>query len=405
MSSHPKKQSSATKKRIYADNAATSYPKPHGVSQAVADYIERVGASAGRGAYREALESRRLIDRCRDLVRQAFGLTNRDHVIFTLNGSDALNIAIKGAVQPGDHVITTAMDHNSVLRPLAALHKRGEVEFTVMPVDAQTTRLDPASVIAAIKPNTKLVAVNHASNVTGVLQPLDEIGAACRERDVLYLVDGAQSAGHVPINLHESHIDLLAMPGHKGLLGPLGTGVLLIREGVEQRLQTWREGGTGSVSEQPTQPASMPDKFEAGSHNAPGIAGLAVSVAWLLERGVEKQREHELQLINLMLAGLAQLEGVELFGPTNPQHRVGVFSLRIPVCEPHELASLLENEFGILSRAGLHCAPHAHQTIDTLDRGGTTRLSFGPTTSVQDVDAILSALRQIATSLTASPIV
>lgn len=396
-SSHPQN-------RIYADNAATSFPKPKGVSQAVADYIDRVGASAGRGAYREALESRRLIDRCRDLLRRTFSLSSSDHVVFTLNGSDALNIAIKGAVRPGDHVVTTAMDHNSVLRPLAALKERGEIEFTVVPVDPQTTRLDPAALIAAMRPNTRLVAVNHASNVTGVLQPLDEIGAACRQRDVLFLVDGAQSVGHVPIDLHAAQIDLLATPGHKGLLGPLGTGVLLIRDGVEQRLQTWREGGTGSVSEQPTQPESMPDKFEAGSHNAAGIAGLAVALEWLHEQGIANLREHELRLCNLMLAGLAQLDSVQLLGPTDPAQRVGVFSLRIEGCAPEELASLLENEFGILARAGLHCAPFAHQTIDTLEHGGTTRLSFGPTTTTADVDAILSALRQIASSLATSTI-
>lgn len=385
--------------RIYADNAATSYPKPEGVSQAVADYIDRVGASAGRGAYREALESRDLIDGCRDRLRTTFSLNRQDHVIFTLNGSDALNMAIKGAVRPGDHVITTAMDHNSVLRPFAALKEQIGVDFTVVKVDPQTTRLNPAELIDAIRPNTRLVAVNHASNVTGVLQPLDEIGAACRERDILFLVDGAQSAGHVPIDLHASKIDLFATPGHKGLLGPLGTGVLLIRAGVETQLQTWREGGTGSVSEQPTQPDSMPDKFEAGSHNASGIAGLSVSLDWLASQNVVTLRDHEVTLIQQLLAGLAKIDEIELFGPTDPAHRVAVFSIRIAGYEPAELATLLENEFMILARAGLHCAPFAHETIGTLARGGTTRLSLGPTTTQADVEAILNALREIAASV------
>lgn len=389
--------------QIYADNAATSFPKPPGVAQAVADYIESIGASAGRGAYRAAVESQLILDRARDLLRHLFCMNPADHVIFTLNGSDALNLAIKGAVQAGDHVITTAMDHNSVLRPLAALREQIGIEFTVLPVDPQTTRLDPADVISAIRPNTRLVAINQASNVSGVLQPLDGIGATCREREIIFLVDGAQSAGHVPIDLHAEQIDLLATPGHKGLLGPLGTGTLLMRAGVETQLRTWREGGTGSASEDPTQPENMPDKFEAGSHNAAGIAGLAVALEWLRDRTIASLRKHELELMNRMLHGLNQIEGIEYFGPTNPEHRVSVFSLRSPIYDPAEFAVLLEQEFNVLSRAGLHCAPFAHETIGTLDSGGTTRVSFGAHTSVEDVDAILAALHQIAASPTAQP--
>jgi cysteine desulfurase/selenocysteine lyase len=382
--------------RRYFDNAATSHPKPPGVLAAVQHYFAHVHASAGRGAYREAVASEQILRRCRDAIRRLFGGRDDDHVIFTLNGTDALNLAIKGLVRPGDHVVTTAMDHNSVLRPLSAMAERDGVTWTAVKPDPVTTRVTVDDVAAALRPNTRLVALNHASNVTGVLQPLDAIAALCRERGVRLLVDAAQSAGHVPIDFGATPIDLLACPGHKGLLGPLGTGLLLIRGGVEHALRTTREGGTGSVSESAAQPESLPDRFEAGSHNAVGIAGLLAGVEWIAGQGVAKLRRHEEEICGRMMAQLNAISGLRWFGPRAIDQRVAVFSVRISGIEPVELSAVLDSQFGVLSRSGLHCAPLAHQTIGTLDRGGTTRLSAGPFLTAEDVDAATAALRSAA---------
>ncbi len=384
--------------RRYFDNSATSYPKPPQMAAAMQDYLTHVHASAGRGAYREALESARILEKCRDAIARLLHCRSAEQVIFALNGTDALNLAIKSVVRPGDHVVTTCMDHNSVLRPLTALQEQSGVTWTVVEADAATTRIRAADVAAAIRPNTRLVAVNHASNVTGVLQPIDAIAAVCRSRGKLLLIDAAQSVGHVPIDLARVPIDLLAFPGHKGLLGPLGTGALVIGEGVAQHMRTTREGGTGSNSERPQQPSTLPDRFEAGSHNAVGLAGLLASVTWILERGVEQLRAHEETLCRRMIERLDALEGVQWYGPRDLEQRVGVFSIRIDGLEPTDLSAILESQFGILSRSGLHCAPFAHRTLGTLERGGTTRLSLGPFLSVEDVDAAADALACVAAS-------
>lgn len=383
-------------KRLYFDNSATSHPKPVEVAAAVHDYFDRVHASAGRGAYREAVESRAILDAARDAVHRLFNCAPHDHVIFTFNGTDSLNLAIKGLVRPGDHVVTTVLDHNSVLRPLAALAAQHGVRWTPVPVDPRTTLLDPGAVAAALEPGTRLVAVNHASNVTGVLQPLADVAAICRARGVRLLVDAAQSAGHLPIDFATLGADLLACPGHKGLLGPLGTGVLLIRGGVEDELRTVREGGTGSWSEEPRQPAALPDRFEAGSHNAPGLAGLRAGVEWLLKHGLPAIRAHELALCERLAARLDAIPGLTWYGPRAVRQRVAVFSVRLEGYEPGELAALLESRYGVLTRSGLHCAPLAHRAIGTLELGGTTRLSAGPFTTDDDVDAVAAALAELA---------
>ncbi len=382
--------------RRYFDNSATSYPKPPQVAAAVRDYFDRVHASAGRGAYREAVESRAILDAARSAVHRLFHCGPDDHVIFTFNGTDSLNLAIKGLVRPGDHVVTTVLDHNSVLRPLAALAADHGVRWTAAPVDPCTTRLDPAVLANALEPRTRLVVVNHASNVTGVLQPVADIAAVCRRHGVRLLVDAAQSAGHLPIDFAELGADMLACPGHKGLLGPLGTGVLLIRGGVERELRTVREGGTGSWSEEPHQPDALPDRFEAGSHNAPGLAGLRAGVEWLLARGLTAIRAHELALCERLAARLDAIRGLTWYGPRDPLQRVAVFSVRVAGYEPGELAALLESRYGLLARSGLHCAPLAHRAIGTLERGGTTRLSAGPFTTADDVDAAAEALAELA---------
>lgn len=400
------------KPRIYLDHAATSRIKPPAVLEAVVGYMRDNGASAGRGAYREALAIAQTMRQCRDRFNRLIHGQDPNHCIFTLNCSDALNLAIKGVLRPGDHVVTTAMDHNSVLRPLSALEKRLGLKVTHVLADPATASVNPADVRAAITPQTRLVALVHASNVSGTLLPIAEVGEICRKAGIIFLVDAAQSCGHVPLDVQAMNMDLLAVPGHKGLLGPSGTGFLYVRPGLEDRLETLKEGGTGSVSENPYQPDTLPDKYEQGSHNAIGIAGLNASLGWILERGVETIWRHDAQLCERFLQELQGVEGLTIFGPggthdpleisnlksqiSPPLPRVGVFSVRLEGYTPHELAAVLESEFGILTRAGLHCAPFAHRTLGTLNDGGTTRFSFSAFTTPEDVSAATGALKTLA---------
>ena len=390
------------------DNAATSFPKPPAVLEAMTRYATELGASPGRGAYAEAREAGRLMQQCRERINALIGGQSPDHVVFTLNTTDALNLAIrgilgykrgKGADAGGAHVITTWMDHNSVLRPFNALGDQWQVAQTRIEADPATGLIDPDDVRRAIRPNTRLIAMVHGSNVTGTLQPIAAIGRIAREHAVPLLVDAAQTCGHCPIDVQADCIDLLAAPGHKGLLGPLGTGFLYIRPGLEKQMATAREGGTGSVSEIDTQPDFMPDRFEAGSHNAIGIIGLSEGVAWILDRGIDKLWAHEQELVRNMIEGLSDwgaMPGLTLFGPPGVKHRCGVFSVRIEgFDQPQSLSDLLEQDYGILTRSGIHCAPLAHQTFGTRDLGGTTRFSFGPFLTSQDIKYACDALAQI----------
>ena len=381
------------------DNAATSFPKPPAVLAAMTHYATELGASAGRGAYAEAVETGRLITECRQRLCDLFNGEDPNHFIFTLNCSDALNIAIKGillspqsSVLSPVHCICSHIDHNSVLRPLNALADAGVIEQTRVAIDPATGLIDLDDLRRAIRPTTKLIALAHASNVTGTLQPLREIGKIAREHGVLLVVDAAQSAGHMPIDVQRDYVDFLAAPGHKGLLGPLGTGFLYIRPGLESQMTTIREGGTGSVSELDRQPDFMPDRFEPGSHNAIGIIGLSAGVQWVTDRGVEKLREHELDLIRTFIDGVSDIPHLRYFGPQGVRNRVGVFSVVVGDRVPLDLSGALEAEFGVLTRPGLHCAPLIHEAIGTTARR-TTRFSFGPFLSKQDVKYATDALR------------
>ncbi len=384
-------------RRIYMDNAATSFPKPAAVFEAMADYAKRLGASPGRGAYQEAREAGQLLDRCRERINLLINGQSSRHVIFTLNTTDALNLGIRGLLQPGHHAITTWLDHNSVLRPLNALAASG-VEQTRIPCDPTTGLVDPREIERAIQPNTRLIVTLAGSNVTGTVQPFREIGRVAKDHGIPFLLDAAQVLGHLPLDVQRDGIDLLAFPGHKGLLGPLGTGGLYIRPGVERQLRTVREGGTGSVSELAIQPDFLPDRYEAGSHNAIGIIGLSEGVGWILERGVESIWQHERSLTRRMLERLdVGIDGLKLYGPPTLDHRCGVFSIRVRGYDsPQSLSDALEQRFGILSRPGIHCAPLAHQMLKTDQLGGTTRLSFGPFITEEDVDFAAHALTQLA---------
>jgi cysteine desulfurase family protein len=385
-------------RRLYLDNAATSFPKPPSVLEAMSRYATDLGASAGRGAYQEAIETSRILSDCRRRLCRLFHAEKAEHFIFTLNCSDALNLAIKGLIdfRRANHAICTHIDHNSILRPLNALRDAGWVEQTRVEIDPISGLVDPDHIRRAIRPDTRLIALTHASNVTGTVQPVREIGRIARERGIPLIVDAAQSAGHLPIDVQADCIDLLAAPGHKGLLGPLGTGFLYIRPGLEKQLATLREGGTGSVSELDRQPEFMPDKYEPGSHNAIGIAGLSEGVRWVMERTIAKLAAHEAELMAAMIDGIDRIEGLSWFGPRGVKDRVGVFCVRIDGIEPYELAGALESHYGILTRPGIHCAPLAHRAIGTAQTGGATRLSFGPFVSVDDVRFATGALARIA---------
>jgi len=385
-------------RRLYIDNAATSFPKPRAVLDAMIRYATEVGASAGRGGYAEAVETAGLIHQCRLRLNKLFNGERAEQFIFTLNCTDALNLAIKGLIDPSrkNHAICTDVDHNSILRPLAAMEARGWCDVTRVPIDAKLGLVDPDAIRKAVRSDTRLIAITHASNVTGTVQPIQQISAIARELAVPLVVDAAQSAGHLPIDVQADQIDLLAAPGHKALFGPLGTGFLYVRPGVEKILSTLREGGTGSISELPTQPDFLPDKYEPGSHNAIGIIGLSEGVKWVADQGIDRIAADELDLVRVFLDGVNNVQGLTMFGPPGVRHRIGVFSVRVDGYDPQELSSILETHYGILTRSGIHCAPFAHTAIGTVDKGGTTRFSFGPFLSKQDVKFATDALAEIA---------
>jgi cysteine desulfurase / selenocysteine lyase len=394
--------SAAAPRRLYMDNAATSRPKPRAVLDAMVRYATELGASAGRGGYAEAVETGELLHECRNRLARLFGADRPEQFIFTLNCSDALNLAIKGLIDPDakGHAVCTHIDHNSILRPLHALEQRGWASVTRVPVEGTTGLVDPDAIRRAIRPDTRLVAITHVSNVTGTIQPVREIGRIAREAGVPFVVDAAQSAGHLPLDVEADNIDLLAAPGHKALLGPLGTGFLYIRPGLERELRTIREGGTGSASEHPVQPEFLPDKYEPGSHNAIGIAGLSEGVQWLLDQTVEALHTREMDLVRTFIEGVSGVEGLTYYGPQGVRNRIGVFSVRVEGYDPQELSAALESSFGVLTRSGIHCAPLAHAAIGTVHCGGTTRFSFGPFLSKQDVKYATDALAELAANRT-----
>lgn len=384
-------------RRIYLDNAATSWPKPPEVVHAVHQYLTECGTAVGRGATRTAADLQQTIDRTRLRAARLLGVRDTRRILFTCNGTDALNLALHGLLREGEHVVTTVVEHNSVLRPLAALHQRRGITITRVGVDAEGF-VDPETIEAALTPRTRLVAVSHVSNVTGAIQPVEEIVALARARGVRTLVDAAQSAGHLPLDVEALGVDLLACSGHKGLLGPLGTGMLYVAPGLEAELESTRQGGTGTRSEEDQQPEDLPDKYESGNHNAPGLVGLEAGLAWLEQRGLAAVRQHELELLSRLVEGLTGLPGVCVVGPRNVERRCGVVSVVIDGYAPQEAAAVLDEHFGIECRAGLHCAPLMHRALGTFERGGTLRLSPGPFTTVEEIDAAITAIRHLHTA-------
>jgi cysteine desulfurase / selenocysteine lyase len=382
---------------IYLDNAATSFPKPEAVYQALDQFARTSLANPGRAGHRMAIGAEQALDAARHALNQFFRGAAAERWIFTLNCTDGLNLAIKGIVRPGDHVVTTDLEHNSISRPLRALEKAGAITLTQ--VASEAGYVDPDAIRRAITPGTSLVAMTHASNVVGTVQPIEAIAPIIRESGALFLVDAAQSAGVVPIDLRETAIDLLAFPGHKALYGPTGTGALYVGPRTDGRIRSWREGGTGGDSSSPTQPVQLPYALEGGTPNVLGVAGLAAGVAWVAQRGVDNLRNHEVDLLGRVVDWSHQSDGWQVLGRWDPRTHVGALSLIVPESlAPQDIAAILDTSFDIAVRPGLHCAPYIHRRLGTVP-DGTLRISPGPFTSPGDIEALIHALSEITAAV------
>jgi cysteine desulfurase/selenocysteine lyase len=379
---------------IYFDNAATSWPKPPGVAEAMTRFLNDVGANPGRAAHRRAVESGRIVYDAREAVAELFNAPDPLRVVFGPNVTEALNLALHGYLRPGDHVITSSMEHNSVMRPLRALEQQG-VELTVVQCSPKGF-LHPNNVEAAVRPNTVMIVLNHASNVVGTLLPVAEVSRVARQYGLLLLVDAAQTGGAYPIDVQVDDIDLLAFTGHKSLCGPMGTGGLIVGERVDVgRLYPLKQGGTGSRSEHEEQPDFLPDKYESGTPNAVGLAGLAAGVRWVLERSVETIHAHEVALTQRLLVGLKGIPGVTVYGSLDAECQTATVSFNVDGMASSEVGLRLDDEYGVMCRVGLHCAPVAHKTIGTFP-DGTVRFGLGALNTAQEVDSALDAVRQLA---------
>lgn len=381
---------------IYLDNAATSYPKPKEVGQAMMYFLEKVGANPGRSSHRLSIEAGRILYQARESLAELFNVDDPLRIIFTLNVTEALNLALKGLLRPGDQVITSSMEHNSVMRPLRELEKRG-VEVKVIPCSSQGV-LDPVDLERAIKKNTKLIVLNHGSNVIGSLLPITVVGEMAKRHHILFLVDTAQTAGCYPLDIKKDNIDLLAFTGHKALYGPPGTGGLVIGERVNtKKLIPLKVGGTGSHSEFEEQPDFLPDIYESGTPNIVGLNGLKEGVRFVLAEGVDKIHQHEKNLIIRLIEGLKEIPEVTLYGGDYRKEQVAVVSFNLKDKWPSEVGMRLDEEYDIMCRVGLHCSPATHKTIGTFPRG-TVRFSMSWFNTLEEVDQVIMAIREIAKS-------
>lgn len=376
---------------IYLDHAATSFPKPPAVLEKVMSVMTEYGANPGRSGHKLAMRTNREIFDTREKIATLFHIENPLDIAFTFNCTMALNMAIHGMVGAGDHVVTTSMEHNSVLRPLNALRAKG-AEITIVKAGPDGI-VSPKEIEAEIRPNTKLLVSTHISNLTGSIQPIAEFGRIAKERNITFLVDAAQSAGVYDIDVRAMGIDLLAFPGHKSLLGPQGTGGLYVNEELD--LTTIMEGGTGSFSNSVDQPILMPDKLESGTLNAPGLIALGAGIDFILSEGMAKIRAHEEDLAFRFMAGLSEISGVAVYGPKVRGKHAPVVMMNLRDMDSSELALRLNDDFDIAVRPGLHCAPLAHETMGTF-RQGAVRFSFGYTNTEDDVNRALEAIRTIA---------
>ncbi|MCT8976565.1 cysteine desulfurase [Clostridium sp. CX1] len=377
---------------IYLDNASTSYPKPNVVIDTMASYMKKIGATAGRGAYKNAKETDNLLFNCRKIICKLFNGSDPNKVIFTSNITESLNLVITGLLRSGDHVIVSSLEHNAVRRPLKTLERDKKVQISI--TACTTTGItDPIDVEKLIKPNTKLIVFTHASNVIGTIQPIREIGKIAKTHKIPLLVDSAQTAGAYPIDVVKDNIDYLAFTGHKSLLGPTGTGGLLIN--CDTRMSPLKSGGTGGDSKNPYQPEGFPTKYETGTPNTAGIVGLGESLNYLSSIGIDKIRKKEEELVDYALKRLTEVEGIKIYGPRDTKKIVGVISFNLGNLSVEEIARELDSKYDIAVRVGLHCAPTAHTVIDTLDRG-TVRIGIGYFNRKKDIDILVKALKSIS---------
>ncbi|MDR1471336.1 MAG: aminotransferase class V-fold PLP-dependent enzyme [Synergistaceae bacterium] len=377
---------------IYLDNGATSYPKPDEVCGAMIEYMTHNGASPGRGNYARAMDADKLVYETRKALSKLLGAPRPGQIIFTCNATESINMALKGYLRPGDRVLTTGYEHNAVARPLKKLETERGIRVELIPCAPDGT-LDLSAMRSLLDGGTRLVAAAHGSNVIGCITPLGEVVGTAHERGVPVLADAAQTAGAYPIDAAALQIDMLAFTGHKGLLGPTGTGGLYLREGVV--LSTLKEGGTGGMSLSPFPPDDPPDRYEAGTMNVAGIAGLRAAVSYLMGVGVDAVRRHEVELTGILLDGLDSVPGLTYYGPRDTEDRLGLVSFNIEGRDPHKVSMSLDRDYGIMVRSGLHCAPSAHRLLGTAPVGAV-RASLGYFSDREDVERLVRALKEIS---------
>jgi len=375
---------------IYLDNAATSWPKPEPVHEAIDFFLRRIGANPGRSGHSLSIEAGRVVFETREAVAALFGMRSSERVVFTQNATHAINLALKGILKKGDHVIVSSMEHNSVMRPLRFLEETAGVAITV--IDCSPDGTFPLRTFdESFRADTRLVAVMHASNVTGAVMPIDDIGKISRAKGALFLVDAAQTAGVIPIGMADDGIDLLAFTGHKSLLGPPGVGGLCIGDGVE--MTPLMQGGTGSDSEFDVHPAFLPDRYESGTLNTVGIAGLGAGIGYIRKKGLARIREQERLLTKRLIEGLSSIDGIEIHGPRDGDRRIGVVAFGIEGIKPCDVGYHLDRQYGIMTRVGLHCAPSAHKTMGTFPEG-TVRFSVSCLNDEDDAARAVQAVKE-----------
>jgi len=382
------------KKEVYLDNATTTWPKPPSMIQAMIDFNENIGANPGRGAYKKAIRSSEIVFNAREELAQMFSIDDATRLMFCINCTAGTNAIFWTMLNEGDHVVFSSMEHNAVLRPIYELKRQKGVEFSMAQASGEGI-VSPEEVRKQIKKNTKMIAVLHASNVCGAINPITEIGKIARENNILFMVDSAQTAGSFSIDVRRDNIDLMAFSGHKGLMGPLGTGAFYITP--ELNPPPFMCGGTGTLSHLETMPDFYPERFEPGSQNIIGLSGLLASIRFINDYGMDKYARHKQNLAKRMIDGISQIKGVHYFGPKNMDENCGVVSVNIDGVPTDKAGARLYSEFGIMTRAGLHCAPHAHKTLGTFEKG-TVRFSFGMFNTEEDIDWALTALGEISKS-------
>ncbi|MCJ7690135.1 MAG: aminotransferase class V-fold PLP-dependent enzyme [Clostridiaceae bacterium] len=379
--------------KIYLDNAATTFPKPHEVYTSMMNYMMNVGTNPGRGVTAASLAGNKVVLNCRYALMDIFNFDKVENVIFTPNITTSLNTLIKAVVKTGWHVITSSMDHNATLRPLNGLLEKGIIELDIVPCSIEGL-IDIDDFINTIKPNTRLVVLSHASNIIGSIQPLEAIGKVCKEKGIFFIIDSAQTAGIIPLDFYKLNCNALAFTGHKSLLGPQGTGGFLIDDNLNDACTSFMEGGTGSLSSSIIQPYFLPDKFESGTQNAPGIAGLLEGINFINTQGIDAIRQHEEYLLKKFIEGLLNIDTIKIYGLTDISKRTATISVNSTKIDNSELGFILDSDYGIITRTGLHCAPLAHKTICTYPYG-TLRFGIGPFNDIKDINYTLNSLSTI----------